>query len=454
MILSEKLTRNSEKNAIAAFKRAAKSVPFYKTFLKQLNIDPGGIKTVSDFKNRVPVLNKEKLFTSNISDIKSICLDGSIKGCRSILPSSGYSGKLSFGLNTGSDLRNQAKSIDLIMNFAFDIAHKKTLLINSLCMGIEIPAAKAVVANTGPRADTALAVVKTFAADFDQIIIVGDNCLLKNLIEKGIEAGFRWQDHDINIILGGDSFSENFRSYLAHLLGVKLDSGDKRVIGSSFGIAEIGLNLLWETRKTIRIKRRACADEALRMELFKGRGDCCPMLAQYNPLKAYLEEVDGNLVITTLDPKTKLPLMRYNTGDAGSLISYVELKKILNKFGLMELLPYYRLPLACVWGRNEYLEINGEKLSPDAIKNGLYSDFDLPKFITGYFTMKKSERQLNIELQLKKDAAVSGELKNKFKAALSKFIKTDFQVLLYAYHEFPYGMELDYERKFQYICKC
>lgn len=454
IITSEKLIRNSERQAVAAFKRAAQKVPFYKTCLKQLNINPDRINTIQDFKNTVPILDKEKLFTSNLSDIKNICAGGALKGLRSILPSSGYSGNFSFGLNTENDLKKQAEGVDLILDYTFDVAHKKTLLVNSLCMGINIPSAKAVLINTGPRADIALAVVKTFAKEFDQIIIVGDNCLLKNLIEKGAERGFKWPDYDINIILGGDSFPENFRAYLAHLLGIRLDGGDKRIIGSSFGIAEIGLNLLWETRKTIQIRRRACVDKALRKELFAEDGDTCPMLAQYNPFKIYLEEADGHLILTTLEPGTKLPLVRYRTGDLGSVISFDKLNKTLNKFGLSEYLPYYKLPLACVRGRDEYLDFNGRRIYPDLVKNALYGDFELPKFITGYFAMKKSGQQLNIELQLKEGVRPEEELKNKFRALLSGFLKTDLQLIFYPYRDFPYGMELDYERKFQYICEC
>lgn len=451
MKIIDKLLIRSQKQAIASFRRTAKNVPFYQKYLKELSIAPDKIKNIPDFKKNVPILDKQKLFALSTSNIKNICLNGNLRNCVFILPSSGYSNTFSFGLNTINDQKSQERSVDQILNYTFDTARKKTLLINSLAMGINIPATNVTVANTGLRSDIVLYIIKVFSKEFSQIIIVGDNSFIKNALEEGIDEGIIWRDYNLRIILGGESFPESFRSYIAHILGIDLDAQDSVLIGSSFGIGEIGLNILFETKETIFLRRRICADEKLKAELF-GNETLCPMLFQYHPLKVYIEELNGELIFTNLNLKAKLPLIRYNSKDQGSIIEFKELKNILDKFGVRQPSICNQLPLIALKGRKEYLDFEGNKIYPDLIKHALYTNPALPMLITGYFRIKKSDSQLRLEVQLKKDKQITEELKNKFMDTLQRCVNTQKTlVLFYPYKEFPYGMELDYERKFQYF---
>jgi len=436
---------------ISTFRQIAKRNPFYKKYLQRLNIDQKSIKTIQDFKNSVPILNKEKLFTSNLLNIKEICLDGNLKDCQSILPSSGHSGAFSFGLTTEEELRTQEESVDLILDYAFNTTHKNTLLINCLSMGINISATKMTLVNTGPRSDIVISIIKTFAKEFEQIIMVGDNSFIKNTLEKGIEENLSFLDFNIHLILGGECFPESFRSYLAHILKVDLDTKDTLFIGSSFGIAEIGLNLLFETQETIHLRRKACLDNRLKKELFRQEISICPMLFQYNPLKVYMEEYNQEILFTNLNPKAKLPIIRYATGDRGSVINFEQLKETLTKLGLKDYIPSFKLPLVALYGRKKYLDFSGKKIYPDLIKEVIYSDLELPKLITGYFRMAKIDNQLCLEIQVKENKQVTEELKYGLQDRFTKTTNTDCQLVFYPYHEFPYGMELDYERKFRYI---
>ncbi len=56
-----------------------------------------------------------------------------------------------------------------------------------------------------------------------------------------------------------------------------------------------------------------------------------------------------------------------------------------------------------------------------------------------------------IEIQLKKGVTQTEDLKVKFTNALLKYVDADLEIKLYHYQDFPYGMELDYERKFKCI---
>ena len=451
-MLSERLIYSSQKKAIKVFKRFAKTIPFYHNYLKKLKIDPSTIRTFSDFRDKVPTLDKETLFSSNIRNIKEIFPGHSLKGCHSILPSSGFSGKLSFGINTMSDHRSQEKHVDFMLEYKFDVRRKKTLLINALCMGINVPAKKVVTVNTGPREDVVISLIQIFSKEFDQTIIIGDNSLVKNIIEKGIAEGMSWPDYRIRLILGGDSFPENFRSYLAHLLKIDIEAEQKIIIASSFGIAEIGLNILWETANTICIRRSASRDAKLRMSLLGQEEDLCPMLFQYDPLRVNIEDALGRLLFTNLNMSSRVPIIRYASGDLGTIIPYKRIAEILKAAGLQKYIPRLPLPVVALRERLQYLDFNGRLIFPSMIKNALYSDFHLPNVMTGYFTIAKSGEKLVLEIQLKDGAALTNEIKKRFEAAISSYLGVmHFELIFYQYREFRYGMGLDYERKFQHM---
>jgi phenylacetate-CoA ligase len=454
MIPATKILAASQNEAIRSFRRMSGSIPFYKRYLGSINVHPRRIKTGSDFKTLVPVLDKEKLFTANLNDIKEIFSGRSITGCRSILPNSGFSGKFSFGINTRKDCKSQEKNIDRMLHRLFDATRQKTLLVNALCMGIDIPTQRAVTVNTGPREDIVISIVRIFAKAFDQIIMVGDNCFIKNVLEGGRDEGIDWPALNVHIVMGGDSFPENFRIYLAHILGARSSRHKEGVIGSSYGTAELGLNILWETPKTIRLREKSDKDSRFMEELLGEKALFSPMLFHYNPLTVYMEEENGRLLFTTLNRNAKLPIIRYATGDMGHIIPYERFASVLKGAGLSDLLPQYQIPLVAVKGRSQYLDLDGLRVSPDFIKNILYGDLSLPAKTTGYFRMRKIDNRLTLDIQLKHGIEATTDLNNEFTNMFKKAIDKDVDLMLSPYHNFCYGLELNYERKFQYICQC
>ncbi|MDP2928619.1 MAG: hypothetical protein Q8O01_00965 [Candidatus Omnitrophota bacterium] len=455
MISFESLLETGQKKALHVFKMQAKNVPFYRKFLRESNVHSEKIKTIDDFIKLVPIMDKERLFVSNLQNISEILSGNSLGDCQSILPSSGFSGKFSFGINTKRDAKPQEKHADMMLDLVFDVGRKKTLLINALCMGIAIPTAKVTTVSTGPRMDIVISVVKTFAGQFDQMIIAGDNCLLKNTIERGIEDGIRWHENVTHLILGGDSFPENFRSYLAHLMGADIDREQKVLLGSSFGIAEIGLNILWESANTIRMRRAASLDTKFRTALLGREEDFCPMLFQYNPLQVYVEESHGRLLFTNLNTNAITPIVRYSSGDMGMIIPYERIAKTLKAVGLEKYMPRFHLPMVAVKERLQYLNFGERLIFPGIIKNALYSDFELPGITTGYYRIAESDGNLLLEIQLKEGAMLTDDIKKRFEVAVACYVRdVKIELKFYPYREFQYGMGLDYERKFQYMFQC
>ena len=438
-----------EKQLIPAFKRSLR-MPAYKRYLELNDIKFSDIRTIEDFKKNIPVISKNDLFRD--FDIAELCIDGNLDAMKLAMSSSGFSGSFSFGINTQYNQKTIAFSIDTALEYVFKTDKKKTFLISCIPMGVKIPT-ELPIAETSIRSDMALAIIKKFHHHFEQIIIVGDPYFVKKLIEEGIDSGINWKKMNVNLIFGEDWFPESFRSYMASLLGVDFDYPDNGLIGATMGIAELDLNIFHETIETIRLRQYAQEDPRLMKALFGEDLKICPTIFQYYPHRMFLETTESNeLVFSMLSKQFLIPLIRYNSNDRGYIIPYENAKEILIKFDLKRLIPELKLPLVGVGGRNNrWLSIGNVNITPEEIKQGLYSDFEAARLTTGYFKLNKIVESGRIELQLKKGIRNSNNLQKQFKKALLKYCEADLEVVLYEYQNFPYAMELDYEKKFHPI---
>ncbi len=431
----DRLRIESEQKAIAVFKNAAKHIPAYKEILKNHKIDAGGIHDITDFKRFVPVVSKEEIFNNYKGQIEKLCLGGNIRNAGEIISSSGHSGNFSFGLTSRASKETFRDLADVMLDYTFNITGKKTLLINALPMGIKICSDYVVAADTGPRTDTVVSILKEFSLKFEQVIIAADNNFMKNTLEEAIEAGVDIKKTKIHLLLGEEILAENLRSYLADLLGEDLDNPHCAFIGSSFGIAELGLNLMFETRETICLRRRMRKNKPY---------ESFPMIFQYFPSRVYVEEYINKgvseLVMTNLTEDAVLPLVRYNTKDRG-------------KFIKLDTSPSVKLPAVALYGRDDFKTSAGKVVMPELVKEILFSDFNIAASITGYFRISESKGKINIDIQLKKEKEPTDLLEDDIDNALSSssLLKIPYQLKLYSFFSFPYGLELDYERKFRYV---
>jgi len=451
----EDIVQYGEKLLLAAFRRAATRVPAYKNILQKHHLDPEMIRDVASFRDQVPILTKEDVFP--LYDIDDLCLDRNFSLIKSAMSSSGFSGIFSFGINTEANFRNAVKAIDTALDLIFDISRKKTFFINSLPMGVRIPTSLP-IADTSVRFDMALAIYKKFSKKFDQVIVLSDPHFLKKFLEDGIEQGIDWHIENIHLITGEDWVPETFRSYLGHLLGTDWDRMDRGMIGGTMGVAELDLNLFHESKDLIRIQRAALQDEKLRYALYGQGVTISPTLLHYYPHRTFLELVDSNdgkpeLVVSMLSDSLLIPLIRYNVKDVAQLIPYRQLQQILEDSGYGALCPQLKLPLVAIGGRKGRMVENsaGQAVSPEEVKQGLYSDFTAAAATTGYFKLRVEGGGILVEIQLKKGVADSPELQDRFHRAIATFVSAECKVLLYEYQKFPYAMELDYERKFKNI---
>lgn len=452
-----KLKSLSEKKILRAFETASAKIPAYRRFLGENNISPHSIRTAADFRKYVPVLDKNKTFNLYSKEIKKLCLMGEIKDVRTIISSSGYSGCFSYGLNTAKETKKSQETIDFMLDYFFGITEKKTLLINCLAMGIKIHSSLLTVVDTSVRPDIALGIVKTFASCYEQMIIVGENSFVKKILEDGLEQGIDWKKIKIHLILGEEILPENLRNYFADILGVDPDKSDcPSLIGSSFGVAEFGLNVFYETRELIRIRRLMQSDKKLKAALIGHDSGSLPALLHYNPLRVFVEALPKesglpDIVLTNLEEDSSLPLVRYNIEDEGIVIPFQHLKDTLASLSYSAYLPRIRLPIVAIWGRDKITLEEGLVLRPEFVKELLYQDKDIASHITGNFKLSNSRAGLRIEIQTKEKTNRSQEFEDKVRNILLSNIPAKIEIIIYPYREFPYQMELNYEKKFQYL---
>ncbi|MGE5279204.1 MAG: hypothetical protein ACM3L6_00480 [Deltaproteobacteria bacterium] len=454
----QKLTRLSERMALKAFARAAAQTPAYGHYLASRGLDPQTIRSIEDFKGRVPIIDKDNTFRLYATEIRKLCLLGEIKEVCSILPSSGHSGCFSFGLNTKKELKKSRQTIDFMLDVMFQVSRRKTLLINALPMGVRVHAEAVTVVDTSVRPDIVLGIVRSFAPCYEQVLLIGENSFIKKVLEDGVEGGVDWKDIHLQIILGEIILAENLRSYMAGIVGIDPDAPQgEKMIASSFGVAEFGLNVFYETRALIRLRRLLQRDEKLRAALIGRELEDLPALFHYDPLRIFVEEfetADGpaQLVLTNLQEGTNIPLVRYNIKDEGLILSFRRIKEVLGAAGLESYLPDLQLPVVAVWGRDKLsLPLPKGTLRPERMREILYADPAVASCVTGNFRISAAKSGgLRLEVQAKERCDGLPSLEQHVRDAVLRHLP-GAEIILYPYRDFPYGMTLDYERKFRYI---
>jgi phenylacetate-CoA ligase len=434
----------------AAFQRAASHVPAYRRLLREHGVDAAAIVDVETFAARCPILTKANTFDR--FPIDELCAEGAMADLADVLTSSGHGGRFSFGLSTRRQRAEAPAMIDYALDEAFEISRRRTLVINCLPMGVGFSSATATVATTSVREDMAIALVTTFGHHYDQIVIVTDPLFIRRLLDHARDRGVDWKKYRVGVVVGEEIFGEQFRSYVTGRLGLDADRPEGGYIMSSFGVGELGLHLCFETPATIALRRAAARDPELARELF-GTFAVLPTVLAYNPLRTWIEAVSpdssgyGRMTISMLDTALPIPLLRYQTGDVIRLLDTQQIARQLARYGvkLPESLPDTMLALA---GRDKETLPGGSHVG--AYKDALYADPAVADRVTGAFRLSTTESGfVVVQVQLVRGAQVDSAFEDRIRAAMGIPLGGG-RVIVSAYESFPYGMSLDYERKFAY----
>lgn len=372
--LLEKLGR---KNALMIFQEVAKKVPAYKEFLAQQKINPVEIK---DFKE-VPVIDKESYLLKY--PFEKLCLED-LDMMDVIYRSSGNSGKPFYWPQLISKDKRMPQYFEFYYRYLLELDKYSTLVINVLDMGIWIAGITVTtnlkqVALTGkyrltiisPGSDVknALDIIERFSKLYDQILLIGYPPFLENLVLEGEKRGINWPTMRVRIQTGGEPFSEAWRGKLREKLGVT--ENDLLAVTGVFGSSDTGSGMAgFETALTILIKRLASQDNKLCLSLFGSSQ--LPTLLQFIPMSYFIEEIDGEIILTA---KSGIPLVRYNIHDRGGVISFQRMIKILSSFGynvisLLRQMGYqeiWHLPFFYCFGRRDAISIDGANIYAEDI---------------------------------------------------------------------------------------
>ncbi len=440
------LLKSSEKNTLKAFQRNAKKIEAYGKILADNKIDTNEISTIDDFRSKVPIITKADVFPK--FDMDQLCLNNNIKNIKSIFTSSGFSGTYAYGVNTKKNHKTVSDAIDFTLDYLFETSVKNTFLISCLAMGVKVHT-KLPLAETSVRSDMVIAIIKKMVKYYDQFIIVGDPYFIKKLIEDGIANGLDWKAANVSFIFGGDWFSQSFKEYIEQLIELDPENkADNRKIVGTMGATELDLNIFHDSTFSAAIRREAQKNKELKKDLFRIQSNAVPELFHYYPHRTFLESVNEELVFSMLSPAIHSPLMRYNTKDRGEVLKFDFVKSVLEKHGLDHLVPDIKLPFVSVLGRaTNFIEYNGEKIFAEELKQSLYEDFEVGSKTTGYFKLGRNT-EYPIEVQLKKGIKSELNLIAKFENAFNSYTSMKVPVKVYEYEAFPYGMELNYEKKF------
>lgn len=446
----DKGLERSRQAALAQFRRASQ-LPGYRTLLTEAGIAPQEIRSWADFP-RLPLLDKDNTFLR--FPLEFLCMPGTLDQLAGVLTSSGQSGKFAFGLTTRRQTQKSTFLIDLALEATFQVDRYKTLLINALPMGVGFASNAVTVAETSVREDMVLALADKFGPHFEQIILVTDPLFLKLLCDTSRDQGFDWHRFRVHAILGEETIGEHYRSYVGKILGTDPDNPNGPILGASMGAGELGLNLFFETPQTIALRRALYKNAALRRHLLGEdlEPEQIPMLFTYSTRQILVECLDhpglpegfGQLTLTPLAPDAPLPLVRYQTGDLARVIP----QSILNtRLARAEnpLLRQWRMPVVALRGRDS--EECGV-LNVSQIKDCLYRDTRLADALTGAFRWEPgSPGALHVQLR---PGLHTADMDTRIRAVLPIAAQA-LQVVPWPHERFPFGMKLDYERKFKYL---
>ncbi len=445
----EKLQALGRKRLPGVFARAARRSTAYRTLLQEAGVSPGDLRTGEGVLAQAPILTKADLFER--FPVQQLLIDNlPTAALAGVLTSSGHGGSnFAFGLSTRRQHHLTPDDIDLGLQQAFGIDQHSTLLVNCLPMGVVFTSNAVCVANVSVREDMALAILAQAGPLFDQAILCTDPLFCKRLLDYAAEHGFDWSQLRMNVILGEEMFSEDYRSYLAAALCVPLDEPGGTLIGSSMGVGELGLNLFFENSATIALRRawhHRNPDAVL------------PSYFCFNPLRSYVEIVEpgpdgvGDLVITMLDREAPVPMIRYRTGDRARWLTDAD-REPLNEVE-REALAAVPFPMLAMLGRARD-QVNNH-WHVDHFKALLYRQPALANQLSGAFRVLPHADGLRLDVQLAQSAsrsptAVGADLAALLaESAACRGVPAP-ELCCFAYAEFPHGMGLDYERKFRYF---
>jgi len=420
------------------FKSTARYVPAYRAFLKDRGIIAKTIKTIGDFKKIPPISKKNYLRKYAWEDL---CVPGSIDNKPLVLAAtSGSTGKPFYFPRSGAiDEQAYVYHRTFLHNSKLDPT-EPTLVIVAFGMGVWIGGIityeafskiserdfPLTILTPGVNKKEIYEALRELGKQYTQLILCGYPPFIKDTIDDGPENGINWKQYDMRVVCAAEGFSEEFRDYLIRKTGMR----DRyRDIMNIYGSAELG-TMATETPISVLVRESSLKHPTLFVKLFS-EATRLPTLAQYVPSFVSFEAMDNRIYCTA---GNALPMIRYDIGDHGGVLSYADVKRICASEGINLAAEAKRagisdaiseLPFVYIYERADLsTKLYGAIIFPEHVKHGLMNK-KFEKLVTGKFTMFtkndiSQDEYLEINIELKKGAAVSGGVKEELATAIQE----------------------------------
>jgi phenylacetate-CoA ligase len=353
-------------DVVALFHDVAASVPAYPKFLGEHGVDPGAVRTLTDFR-ALPMTSKATY--QSRYPLPELCRDGRIGDM--IAVSSGSSGTPTvWPRSTSDELHITARFEQVFREFGAD--RRSTLAIVCFPLGTWVGglftlacvrhlATRGFPVTTVAPGNNKAEILRVFpelAPHFDQVVLLGYPPFVKDVIDSGTG----WADHDMKMVFAGEVFSEEWRDLVASRGGVR---DPVRGMASLYGTADAGV-LGNETPQSVSIRRFLAGKPDLARELF---GDSrLPTLVQYDPASRFFEVHNGTLLFSG---DNGVPLIRYHIADEGGVITHQDMLEFCSRNGFTPT-DGPELPFVFVFGRSLFtVSFFGANVYPENVTVGL-----------------------------------------------------------------------------------
>ena len=377
-----------QKTAMSVFSETAKTIPAYQEFLKLQKFDPESVKSMEDFY-KIPVMDKYNYVQAyGFNEVNTVKAG---KDLYSVSLSSGTVDEPTVWPRYYQYEEFLPLVFDLFMRKYWQIDKKSTLFINAFALGPWIAGFtvhqairpltqkhKLTLATPGADVDSIGYIVTKLSKYYDQTVIWSYPTFARTVIDRLENLNVDLKKLKLRMFIAGEGHTVEWRQYI----NTKISGNQEDVLSiiDGYGVTEAGL-LAMGSAFTNLIRDLAYKNEKLREDLF-GKSDCVPSLFQYNPATYYIEEINGEVVITT---KSTTPLNRYNLYDRGGVIKFREMEEALKKhnYDYKKLLRKCGAPADIVWQqpfvycfgrRDDTVIIGGANVYPEQIAPVLFNE--------------------------------------------------------------------------------
>lgn len=304
-----------------------------KAYTRLLEKETGSDSLPGHFTD-LPILTKQNYLLEY--PLEELCRENDLDNIHLIGSSSGFS-------KTGAvywpkrpcDEAGYMKAIEQMFIDTAGIDRKKTMIVECLAFGLwiggmQIAAAirnialsgkyRLTIATPGLDLKAAADVVKAYHRLYDQVLIITNPSnipLISSLTEDDEELR---RGGKVSFPVVGEYFTETFREQVARSFGHPED--DPFVVWTGYGSADTG-DLGVETASTIALRKYLHRHPDLSEKLFGTAA--APMILAASG-SAFFEIIDGNIVVTK---NQFIPLIRYNTKDAGGVLGREDVRGIV-----------------------------------------------------------------------------------------------------------------------------